>query len=304
MNLLPCSGLLSRVGLLVFALTTGVIACSANDATPEDTKEGDGVRELEPGEQQCAEQTGRVCVTGVGGGKPDAGTKEIDLSPDGGGLPLTRDGGAAATSCRVIQGTVRDFRRGDREGGHPDFETKMGAGEKGLLEPRLDDQGRPRLSDGEFESVQSSDSFDQWYRDVPGVNQTFDVELELAEEDGFMVFGTTTFFPLDDLGFGAEGLSHNFGFTSELHAQFLYEGKGSFQLAGDDDLWLFVNGGLAIDLGGVHGWQSFTLNLADVADSLELEVGEVYSLDVFHAERHSTESKFYAQTNLFLAGCD
>lgn len=298
MNALSCSGLLSSFGLLVFAVTTGVTACSAEDSTPDTAQEEeDGVRELEPGQEQCAEQTGRVCVTGPGAGRADAGTSDIDLG-------LSSDGGAARTSCSVIRGTVRDFRRGDKEGGHPDFETKMGSGEKGLLEPTLDEQGRPQLSDGEFESIHSEESFSQWYRDVPGVNETFDVALELADEEGFKVFGTTTFFPLDDLGFGAEGLSHNFGFTTELHVQFLFQGNGSFQLAGDDDLWLFVNGGLAIDLGGVHGWQSFTLNLADVADSLCLEEGEVYSLDIFHAERHSTESKFYAKTDLFLVGCD
>jgi fibro-slime domain-containing protein len=256
---------------------------------------------LRPGEERCSEQmTGRVCVGGPGDDL-DAGSPYDFSLPDGG--LLLADGGVVAVGCTVIRGIVRDFRRGDKPDGHPDFETKMGSGEKGIVEPKLDARGRPRLAEGEFDSIYSEESFSQWYRDVEGVNQTFEVTLELSKEDGYQVFGTTTFFPLDDLGYGDEGLGRNFGFTTELHAYFLYDGEGSFQLAGDDDLWLFINGQLVIDLGGVHGWQSSTINVADVAESAGLELGKVYTLDIFHAERHSTESKFYAKTNLFLAGC-
>lgn len=305
MNFLACRGLGIgfRKGLLVWAAVGSAVACSAKDPSEGEEPEPEEVTDLDPGEQQCSEaNAGRVCVEGPGGDQ-DAGSTDIELGLSGadGGVG---DGGAELVSCAVIRGIVRDFRRGDQEGGHPDFETQMGSGEKGMLEPVLDEAGRPQLKDNEFVSIQSEESFGQWYRDVPGVNETFDVSLELTDEDGYQVFGTTTFFPLDGLGFGSQGQSHNFGFTTELHARFAYEGSGSFQLAGDDDLWLFVNGQLAIDLGGVHGWQSYTLNLAEVAETMGLEEGNTYTLDIFHAERHSTESKFYAKTDLMLVDCD
>jgi fibro-slime domain-containing protein len=214
------------------------------------------------------------------------------------------DSGITASECSVIRGTVRDFRRGDRDGGHPDFETRMGTGEKGLVKSKLSKAHRPQLAADGPTSISSTESFAQWYEDVSGVNASFDVSLQLENDEGFQTFGTTKFFPLDDIGFGDEGLGHNFGFTTELHARFRFDGSGSFELAGDDDLWLFVAGKLLIDLGGVHGWQTATIELAEVAESLGLEVGSVYALDIFHAERHSTQSKLFAKTNLTFVDCE
>lgn len=233
----------------------------------------------------------------------DAGTHDTSTEQ-----PTSLDGGdtvdAPVAECSVIRGTVRDFRRGDQTGGHPDFETRMGTGEKGLVKAKLSKQGRPAFANKTKSSISSAASFSQWYEDVPGVNAPFRISLQLEQEDGFQVFGTTQFFPLDELGFGDEALGHNFGFTTELHAHFLFAGGGSFQLAGDDDLWLFVNGQLVIDLGGVHGWQSHTIQLADIAETLGLLPGNVYALDIFHAERHSTESKLLAKTDLVLVDCE
>lgn len=298
------AGLTGGLLLLGVLSACGIWKSDEPDDVPIDVSTSDvetKPQTLDPGEERCSEQmTGRVCVGEV---EDDLDAGSPYEFPFGDGGLLLADGGVVSVGCTVIRGIVRDFRRGDKPEGHPDFETKMGSGEKGIVKPRLDSRGRPVLAEGEFESIHSEESFGQWYRDVEGVNQTFEVTLELTQEEGYQVFGTTTFFPLDALGYGDEGLGRNFGFTTELHAYFLYDGEGSFQLAGDDDLWLFINGQLVIDLGGVHGWQSSTINVADVAESVGLEHGKVYTLDIFHAERHSTESKFYAKTNLFLAGC-
>ena len=63
------------------------------------------------------------------------------------------------------------------------------------------------------------------------------------------------------MGFGNEDNPHNYHFTFEIHAEFTYEGGEVFTFTGDDDLFTFINDKLAIDLGGVHGPQSDTIDL-------------------------------------------
>ena len=76
-------------------------------------------------------------------------------------------------------------------------------------------------------------------------------------------------------------VNHNFLFTSEVRLTFKYYGGETFTFQGDDDVWVFINDQLAVDIGGVHGEVSRSVNL----DSLGLSVGGIYEMDIFHAER-------------------
>jgi fibro-slime domain-containing protein len=129
-----------------------------------------------------------------------------------------------------------------------------------------------------------------------------------------------------------QGRYHDFWFTSEVRHRFVFRPGFSVQFYGDDDVFVFVNGKLVIDLGGLHqrlpgsvsfdaagnattaeggslsasgavtacpGTDPLTLKpTSSPADCrvrslpLGLEAGRIYELAVFHADRHPIESNY------------
>lgn len=146
--------------------------------------------------------------------------------------------------------------------------------------------------------------------------------------DEVMFDGTPLFFPVDDItgptadpgpakipaeyGYAAgpweadvSGADeHNFYFTSEFQFSFAFDAatNATLEIMGDDDVWVYVNGVLAIDLGGLHMPQqgSVTLN-AQSASTFGLLAGNVYSLSIFHAERGLQSSSFRLRLSGFEA---
>jgi fibro-slime domain-containing protein len=116
-------------------------------------------------------------------------------------------------------------------------------------------------------------------------------------DSGQYVFQSGSFFKLDNRGYGEQpsGSRHNYGFAMEMHTTFEYQKGLTFRFNGDDDVWVFVNNRLMMDLGGVHGTQSGAFNLDTVAG---LVVGETYSFDFFYAERHTSMSTIQITTNI------
>lgn len=151
-------------------------------------------------------------------------------------------------------------------------------------------------------SVKGASTFEQWFNTVEGVSIELAGELVLNEAvpgSATWRFDSDAFFPLDGAGFGnSPGLAHNYSFTTESRVSFTYLAGQKFAFRGDDDLWIFVNGKLALDLGGTHQPLTGTIDLDAQAATLGITPGNTYQLDLFHAERQSPSSSFHVSTNI------
>lgn len=100
----------------------------------------------------------------------------------------------------------------------------------------------------------------------------------------------------DQLRGGADNANHNFGFTMKIQATFVYQPGQYFDFYGDDDVWVFINNRLAVDIGGQHAQVAGAVDL----DTLGLTVGETYPFHIFYAERHTSSSNFRMHTSIDL----
>ena len=237
-------------------------------------------------------------ASGGGGGGGLIGTGSTGNGGGGGaaGGGSGGNGGAAGNGfCgSTLTGTIRDFQQS-----HPDFEFKIES-DPGIVETNLGSDGKPVYA-GQTNNPTTTGkaNFDQWYRDVPGVNQKDLLAIPLTNTSGNVwTYDNSAFFPIDGKLFGNEGNPHNFHFTFELHTKFVYQGGEVFTFTGDDDLFVFVNGKLGIDLGGVHGAESGQIDLDAKSGELGINKGGTYALDFFFAERHTSESNFRIDTTI------
>jgi fibro-slime domain-containing protein len=193
----------------------------------------------------------------------------------------------------VLNSTVRDFQIA-----HPDFEDGVTGITTGLVSATLPADGKPVFVAAPGQGgITNATTFSQWYTDVAGVNRSTTLPISLSETaagSGVFEYTNYSFFPIDGQLFGNEGLPNNFHFTLEIHTSFTYRSGQSFTFTGDDDVWVYINRQLVVDLGGVHGSTSRVVNLG----SLGLTPGLTYDFSLFYAERHTYASTFRIQTGI------
>jgi fibro-slime domain-containing protein len=143
-------------------------------------------------------------------------------------------------------------------------------------------------------------AFSNWFT-KPGDATSYSITLnETAPGSGIYSFSSNSFFPIDNQLLGNQGNSHNYHFTYAISGMFGYtQGAGqTFSFTGDDDVWVYFDDLLGIDLGGVHGAASQTVNLDTLFAGTRASGN--YSFDFFFAERHTTQSNLMITTSLVL----
>ncbi len=182
-----------------------------------------------------------------------------------------------------------------------------------------------------------------WARNV---NSTGEQDWDDTWDNGTQHATSTEygFFPFNETSTGSSGVTYNYGFGTKIEFNFRLTEDGTvlaedpnspggtkevpitFEFSGDDDVWVFIDGKLALDVGGAHGRVTGNLNFKDktatvshvkasAADNtqgadktskfeIQGENGSIHTLTMYYMERGMWESNMkitfnFPDENLF-----
>ncbi|MBO7583547.1 MAG: hypothetical protein J6T20_07125 [Treponema sp.] len=200
---------------------------------------------------------------------------------------------------------VRDFVGYDYEDKnleqyrHVDFE-HINQHDYDTVKEYLDDNKKPVYNSenaANILSITSADSFAQWFITSEDINREVRTSISFISDDSDSMqykYENRGFYPVDNKGFGdSEGYDtfwHNFNFTVESTFYLLCKKDTPITISceSDDDLWLFINGKLAIDQGGRHGYYTETITFT--AEDYNSNAGDYLEVKLFKADRGSSQA--------------
>lgn len=98
------------------------------------------------------------------------------------------------------------------------------------------------------------------------------------------------------------GIERNEQYCFESHATFVYDSTQEFSFRGDDDIWVYIAGRLAVDNGGAHWSSPGYVVLKDFVDKNgdSLVHGKTYPIDIFFCDRMTTMTNVLIRTNMYI----
>ena len=155
------------------------------------------------------------------------------------------------------------------------------------------------FADGEYTEM----AFKEWYPELQGM---FGWSAYYSAPAGWPYFeqGTEKYASSTSISKTARWTSktgRNQHFCFESHAKFTHKPGLRFSFRGDDDIWVFVDNKLAVDLGGTHLAAPGYVDL-DRFEGLsgKLIVGNQYDIDIFFCDRRTTMSNVRIKTNMYI----
>ncbi len=155
------------------------------------------------------------------------------------------------------------------------------------------------FADGEYTEA----AFEDWY---PGLQGMFGWSAYYNAPTGWPYFvqGTETYTSSTSSSanprwYSKEGRNQHFCFES--HAKFTHKPGLRFSFRGDDDIWVFIDNKLAVDIGGTHLAAPGYVDL-DRFEGLSgsLVYGNKYDIDIFFCDRRTTMSNVRIKTNMYI----
>ena len=94
---------------------------------------------------------------------------------------------------------------------------------------------------------------------------------------------------------GKQNGGRNLHFCTESHANFRFRKGLKFSISGNDDIWVFVDNKLAIDIGGTHLAAPGYIDMDKFLPNAE--IGKYYDIDIYTCNRRSTSSDLKINAN-------